>query len=604
MCGIFGVVSKRKIKYKTLQRLTKFSSRRGKDSGGVAFFNGHNYDIKKVDYSSERLISELKGLKTKCLIGHSRLITNGLSDNQPISNDQVAIIHNGIILNHEKIWKTLSQKRELEIDTEILNALYSDYSDKNLSLDKIFSKIGKLCKGVVACAFLIPKIGKLCLFSNNGSLYLGEKEGDYIFASEKNTLSSIGCLSIQQIRNLEILDIPKSDFPFEIVEKKISRANFLKSLSKDKEENKMLIYPKHNLRRCTKCILPETMPFIAFDESGVCNYCKNYEPRLIPQGKEKILGLVEKYRSSKGSDCVVPFSGGRDSSYGLHLIIKELKLRPVTFTYDWGMVTDLARRNISLLCSEFGVENIVIADDLKRKRNNVRKNLIAWLKYPRLGMLSILTAGDKHFFKYVKDVKRELGIGLNLWGINPLEVTHFKAGFLGVPPAFEEKNVYNSGYLKQLRYQYLRFQEMLKSPKYFNNSLWDTFSGEYYRTFSPKKDYFHIFDFWKWDEQIIEDALDDYGWERAPDTESTWRIGDGTAAFYNYAYYLGAGFTEHDTFRSNQIREGQLKRKEALRLVEEENSPRYPNLKWYLDILDLDFKEAISCLNSMPSLYR
>ncbi|MEO6533006.1 MAG: hypothetical protein ABIO06_05460, partial [Pseudolysinimonas sp.] len=89
----------------------------------------------------------------------------------------------------------------------------------------------------------------------------------------------------------------------------------------------------------------------------------------------------------------------------------------------------------------------------------------------------------------------------------------------------------------------------------------------------------------------------------APDTQTTWRIGDGTAAFYNYAYYTIAGFTEHDTFRSNQIREGDITREEALRLVEEENQPRYPNLKWYLDVVGIDFATAIGAINRAPKLY-
>ena len=59
-----------------------------------------------------------------------------------------------------------------------------------------------------------------------------------------------------------------------------------------------------------------------------------------------------------------------------------------------------------------------------------------------------------------------------------------------------------------------------------------------------------------------------YDWEYAPDTTTSWRVGDGTAAFYNYVNYIMAGFTEHDTFRSNQIREGQISRDEALSLVE------------------------------------
>ena len=233
-------------------------------------------------------------------------------------------------------------------------------------------------------------------------------------------------------------------------------------------------------------------------------------------------------------------------------------MRPVTYTYDWGMVTDLGRRNISRMCAELGVENIIVADDIWKKRDNIAKNLRAWLKSPHLGMVSILTAGDKHFFRHVETMKKQTGIGLNLWGINPLEVTHFKAGFLGVPPDFEEERVYTHGAMKQLHYQYLRGRAMLQSPGYFNGSLWDTVSGEYYRSFTHKSDYFHVFDYWRWDENLIEDTLDLYDWERAPDTQTTWRIGDGTAAFYNYVYHTVAGFSEHDTFRSNQIREGDL----------------------------------------------
>jgi hypothetical protein len=145
---------------------------------------------------------------------------------------------------------------------------------------------------------------------------------------------------------------------------------------------------------------------------------------------------------------------------------------------------------------------------------------------------------------------------------------------------------------------------MLESPGYFNRSLWDTLSGEYYRSFAKKHDYFHIFDYWKWDEKVIEDTLSYYNWEKAPDTKTTWRIGDGTAAFYNYIYYTVAGFTEHDTFRSNQIREGDLTRDEALELVNSENTPRYANIKWYLDILGFDFKSVIERINSIPKLYK
>ena len=50
-------------------------------------------------------------------------------------------------------------------------------------------------------------------------------------------------------------------------------------------------------------------------------------------------------------------------------------------------------------------------------------------------------------------------------------------------------------------------------------------------------------------------------------------------SFYNYLYYIVLGFTEHDTFRSNQIREGQITREEALQMVKEDNKPRYQKYK-------------------------
>ena len=144
---------------------------------------------------------------------------------------------------------------------------------------------------------------------------------------------------------------------------------------------------------------------------------------------------------------------------------------------------------------------------------------------------------------------------------------------------------------------------MAQSPGYFNSSMWDTLSGEYYRSFNKKTDYYHIFDYWRWDEKQIDDTLAEYDWEKAPDTNTTWRIGDGTAAFYNYVYYTVAGFTEHDTFRSNQIREGMITREEGLAHVLRENRPRFESMLWYFETIGVDMERALKVINAMPRLY-
>lgn len=603
MCGIFGVVASLPVNKTDLRVLVKHSQQRGRDSSGLVLYGDGGYRVYRADYQVTRLLKKVQPFSSRVVMGHSRLVTNGLADNQPVVRDGICVIHNGIVVNDATIWPRIGKTRELQIDSEVIAGIALAHLEDGKALEALPARILDLCHGVVACVLVLPRLGKLALFSNNGSLYVGNKAGARYFASERYPLAAVGCEMIEQARAAVFLDAPASDKEVSITDLQVRTSNLIPKLGTSSSEERLLEYRKYGLRRCTKCLLTETMPFINFDKDGICNYCRNYKLRNKPRPKEELFRLVEPYRRAQCEDCIVPFSGGRDSCYALHLVVKELKMHPVAYTYDWGMVTDLGRRNISRMCAALGVENIIVAADIERKRRNIVMNLRAWLKSPDLGMVSILTAGDKHFFRHVETVKKQTGISLNLWGVNPLEVTYFKAGFLGVPPDFEEKRVYSHGAMKQMRYQYLRLKAMVRSPGYFNRSLWDTLSGEYFRSFAKKTGYYHVYDYWRWDEREIDDTLAVYDWEKAPDTRTTWRIGDGTAAFYNYIYYTVAGFTEHDTFRSNQIREGDLTRKAALEMVEDENAPRYPNIKWYLDALGMDFKEVISVINSIPRMY-
>ena len=515
MCGIFGVVSSLPVVEDELKVLVKHAQQRGRDSSGLVTFINDAYHIYRADYPITRLLKEVRLQASHLVLGHSRLITNGLGDNQPVVRDGVAVLHNGIVVNDEAIWAEIGKECTLQIDTEIIAGIAAAHLETGGVLEQLPARILSLCRGIVACALILPRLGKLCLFSNNGNLYVGRKGATTYFASEGYPLSIIGCKEIEQVRDALFVDIPASQAELDISDRKERKTDLIPALSLSGvvEEEKLLGYRKYEGRRCTKCLLTETMPFISFDADGVCNYCRHYKLRNKPRPKEELFNLVESYRRVKGNDCLVPFSGGRDSCYGLHLIVKELQMKPITYTYDWGMVTDLGRRNISRMSADLGVENIIVADDITKKREYIAKNLRAWLKSPHLGMISILTAGDKHFFRHIETIKKQTGISLNLWGINPLEVTHFKAGFLGVLPDFEEKRVYSHGVMKQLRYQGLRLSAMLQSPGYFNSSLWDTLSGEYYRSFTRKSDYFHIFDYWRWDEKQIYDTLAAYDWE-------------------------------------------------------------------------------------------
>ena len=599
MCGIFGILANNKINNSDFKKLGLFSRERGKDSCGFLTYS-NSYKVMRFNEDIKEVINQILPFKANLAIGHSRLITNSTQDNQPILRDDISCIHNGIILNFNNLFKKYKLIPKLKIDTEILPTLVKYFLEKNLSLDKIISIILEECKGIINCAITIPKLGKIILISNNGSLYGGKKNSDFYFASEKFFLEKIHCTDIFKISR-EIFDVPKNDNQIMIEDNNNVKKNldYVPVLKTNIIKKNLLKYNVHKLQRCIKCILPSTMPFIKFDENGICNYCKNYKKKnFIKYNLTEADDIFNKFRhDNQQADCIVPLSGGRDSCLALHLAKKKFNLNPIAYTYDWGLVTDLARRNISRMCSQLSVENIIFADNISKKRIFIKKNVLAWLKKPHLGMVNIFTAGDKHFYRHVQTVKKRTRLKLDLWGINPYERTHFKSGFLGISPDFSQKENYSTGLMKQVHYHGKRFFEMLKNPSYLNTSIFDNLYGEAYRSIVKKNNHYSIFDFHKWNENEVDNILNLYDWEKSIDTKSTWRIGDGAAAFYNYIYYTLAGFSEHDTFRSNQIREGEISREDALELVKQENQPRYENIKWFLDILSLDFESVINRIN-------
>ena len=218
-------------------------------------------------------------------------------------------------------------------------------------------------------------------------------------------------------------------------------------------------------------------------------------------------------------------------------------------------------------------------------------------------MIPLFMAGDKYFFYYARKIKKQLDIDLEIWGIKNLENTDFKVGLSGIKPEFNKKRIYSISVINQLKLFGFVGKNIIKSPRYLNQSVLDSIGSIASRYFTSKKDYFHLFDYLDWDEDVINSTIEQtYSWEKAVDTDSTWRIGDGTASFYNYIYTLVSGFCENDTFRSNQIREGLITRERALSLIYRENIPRYNSLKWYLDIIGLDYKNTIDKINTIPNL--
>jgi hypothetical protein len=131
------------------------------------------------------------------------------------------------------------------------------------------------------------------------------------------------------------------------------------------------------------------------------------------------------------------------------------------------------------------------------------------------------------------------------------------------------------------------FLEFLKNPKLFNSTLYQTamaFAHFYLR----KKDYIQLFDYLEWREPELQELITKNGWLSSESRNSSWRVGDATSAFYNVAYLFGAGFSENDTFLSNQVRQGSVTREVALKVADSANEPDLDGFLEYCKLTNLN----------------
>lgn len=107
------------------------------------------------------------------------------------------------------------------------------------------------------------------------------------------------------------------------------------------------------IKRCSRCILPSSLPSVKLDEKGVCNYCNNFDrsfgdwDNVKELKKEQFGQIIEKVKKlNREYDCLIPLSGGKDSTYALYLCDKVYKLKCLCITFDNGFLSDYARKNI------------------------------------------------------------------------------------------------------------------------------------------------------------------------------------------------------------------------------------------------------------------
>jgi len=118
--------------------------------------------------------------------------------------------------------------------------------------------------------------------------------------------------------------------------------------------------------------LPETFPGISFDEEGVCSYCRAFRPPTPEEKRvhlDKFERIVEERRSPSGFDCILAYSGGKDSTYTLLQLTGRYGLKVIALTFDNGFMSEQARINIRTVTDRLGSASLTVRPpfDLMRR---------------------------------------------------------------------------------------------------------------------------------------------------------------------------------------------------------------------------------------------
>ncbi len=620
MCGIFGIVTQGNQNThleKYIRKLFLLTEPRGRQASGIAIKTSDAISVYKRPTTSSKFVNSkdyhnfLKTIsfnKNEAIfsLGHCRLVTDGSelidTNNQPIISSNIVGVHNGVLNNiyDFPINKPLNNENERS-DSEV----FFEYLDsKEFNYQRLYSSLSEI-KGAASIGLLHKDLNDMFLYSNFGSLYYQKINEQLIIITSEPSAIIHFCKSFKfdpkpiKLKLNQILAINKGlqlYFPSQI------------NLEETKKTPILNLTPNpKNIKRCTKCILPENYPFISFDSNGVCNMCHKYKRQKF-KGRDNLNRVLDQYRSKDGApDCLLGLSGGRDSSYALHLLKEEFGMNPIGFCYDWLMTSQKARHNISKMADALNVEIIYRCGNYERHAKNIRSNIYGFLKDPDLGMMTFVQAGDKEMYHYGRKLRKERSLGITIWGSGfQLEQREFYVGYCGINKTLvNNPRLYDYGWFTKLQMALFYGFKTLKNPYLWNQSILDN-ALAFWHSFVAKDDFLYLYEYLPWNESQIEKVLlEKYKWEEDQKHGcNQWRMGDFHTAFTNYVYYTIGGFSEYDDFRSNQIREGIISRDEALKLVKKDNSIRYQSLQEFSRLVGFNLEHVLKEIESVPKLYR
>lgn len=327
---------------------------------------------------------------------------------------------------------------------------------------------------------------------------------------------------------------------------------------------------------CTRCCVPETQEGVTFDELGICQACRSSEQKIHIDWKERgerLRTILEEAKSKAGQnyDCIIPISGGKDSTFQLHVLTRVYGMKPlaVTFSHNWW--SESGWYNLQNSLEKFNVDHIAFTPNRGLINRLVRKSIDGigdtnWHDHAGVGSFPL-------------QIAVKFGIPLLIWGESIAESSG-RASYKDPVHAFD-------------RDYFLKQSAKLAPNEMTGDGITDR---DLYPFAVPSVEDIertgvwgiHLGDYVFWDDERQTEFLrDTYGW-RETEMENTYKryksVEDVMSGMHDFTCYLKRGYGRATMQASMDVRNGLLTREEGFQLIRKHDPERPEALDYYLRI--------------------
>ena len=341
------------------------------------------------------------------------------------------------------------------------------------------------------------------------------------------------------------------------------------------------------MRYCKRCVTPDTRPHIVFNEEGICDACITGERKddgINWDARWKELEeILDKYRSDDPSkhDCIIPVSGGKDSTYQVYTLKNDFNMNPLAVTFAQCSITELGQHNMQAL-REIGVDHILYTPNPKIYRKLFREGFV------RVG--DSCWACHAGIFTTPIQIAVKFNIPLIVYGENS-QMEY------GGPDGWRDVSTTDRRWLEEYGLSGNRIDSMVDGE-----IPWCDLKPYMYPSDEEIKRVgitaIELGYYIRWDaRKHLKVALENTGFKVSEKPyEGSWlnyeNLDCGFVGFHDYLMYLKYGFGRATTQTSIDIRNGRLTREEAIEIVNQHDG-RFPqtSFKEFLDFMDMDEEE-------------